>query len=109
MQAKRVDLVSPNRKRRLQPLPSVARPAGKGRSRCIEEQMASIPNDLGRRGTARLAAGSLVAEIVPSLGGGVARFDVLLTLPSTPLLLCGSCSPISERCPEKWKKHGLQP
>ena len=27
--------------------------------------------------TVRLAAGSLVAEIVPSLGGGVARFDVL--------------------------------
>ena len=32
---------------------------------------------LGRRGTVRLAAGSLVAEIIPSLGGGVARFDVL--------------------------------
>ena len=30
--------------------------------------MASIPKDLGRRGTVRLAAGSLVAEIVPSLG-----------------------------------------
>jgi aldose 1-epimerase len=36
-----------------------------------------LPKDLGRRGTVRLAAGSLVAEIIPSLGGGVARFDVL--------------------------------
>jgi len=39
--------------------------------------MASIPKDLRRRGTVRLAAGSLVAEIMPSLGGGVARFDLL--------------------------------
>jgi hypothetical protein len=37
--------------------------------------MASIPQNLGLRATIRLAAGSLVAEIVPSLGGGVARFD----------------------------------
>jgi aldose 1-epimerase len=42
-----------------------------------EEQMDTIPSDLGMRATVTLAAGSLVAEIIPSLGGGVARFDVL--------------------------------
>jgi aldose 1-epimerase len=42
-----------------------------------EQQMASISKDLGKCRTVRLAAGSLVAEIIPSLGGGVARFDVL--------------------------------
>ena len=39
--------------------------------------MDAIPDDLGMRATVPLAAGSLVAEIIPSLGGGVARFDVL--------------------------------
>ena len=39
--------------------------------------MASIPQNLGMRATIRLAAGSRVAEIVPSLGGGGARFDEL--------------------------------
>jgi aldose 1-epimerase len=39
--------------------------------------MTSIQKHLRTRGTVQLAAGSLVAEIVPSLGGGVARFDVL--------------------------------
>jgi aldose 1-epimerase len=39
--------------------------------------MASISKELGIRTTVRLAAGSLVAEVMPSLGGGVARFDVL--------------------------------
>jgi aldose 1-epimerase len=52
--------------------------AGKGwslRLRWRDEQMA--PKDIGRRGTVRLAAGSLIAEIIPSLGGGMARFDIL--------------------------------
>ena len=35
------------------------------------------PEKVRNSATVRLAAGSLVAEIMPSLGGGVARFDVL--------------------------------
>jgi aldose 1-epimerase len=41
------------------------------------EKLDSIPKDSGMRETLRLAAGSLVAEVIPSLGGGVARFDLL--------------------------------
>src|SRR5271165_3303117 len=39
--------------------------------------MAWIPKHSGNRARIRIAAGPLVAEIVPSLGGGVARFDVI--------------------------------
>lgn len=38
--------------------------------------MDDYSKDLGRPTTVRLAAGSLVAEINPSLGGGVTRFDL---------------------------------
>jgi aldose 1-epimerase len=39
--------------------------------------MTSIQKKSGIRATIRIAAGSLVAEILPSLGGGVASFDLL--------------------------------
>jgi aldose 1-epimerase len=39
--------------------------------------MDSIAEERRRRTPVRLAAGCLVAEIIPSLGGGVARFDIL--------------------------------